>query len=263
MPAHRLDHWLDAAVHSVLASEEVDLELIVALDGIGESSPAWDTPPDWASDARVRVLFSERHRGPVATSQAALEGAAAPLIARMDSDDLCLPQRLAVQARYLAEHPDAVAVYASIELIDEHDEPIGWVDSPAGADVRRELLLYNFVPHPTLMMRREAARAVGGYDQRVTVMEDYVLALSLGRMGRIAKLEQPLLRYRLHTGQTSKAIAPYGPHIRAVLDARHRLAKVLGIPPLAMWSRDAAWLGIRWWRRIVGGSQIAVVRSAS
>lgn len=254
IPAHRLDRWLDEAVESALASEDVDLEVVVALDGIGAASPRWGTDP------RVRILFHEDRRGAVATSQAALDAATAPFVARMDSDDVCLPDRLAIQSRYLVDHPDTVAVYSAIELIDENGTPVGTVDSVTGPDVRMELLLYNFLPHPTLMLRREVAEAVGGYDQRVEVMEDYILSLSLGRHGKVAKVDQRLLQYRVHSGQTSKAMLPYGPHIDAVLEARRRLARVLGVGRLTTWARNTAWVGVRWWRRIVGGSQMARVR---
>ncbi|HWL00858.1 MAG TPA: glycosyltransferase [Microbacteriaceae bacterium] len=254
VPAHRVDAWLDRAVGSVLASTDIDLELIVVFDGIAEAAPLWSTDP------RVRLVFRPVSGGPSVAMQDGVDVASGTYIARLDSDDLTDPERLAVQVAHLDAHPDTVAVAALVRIIDEDDRVTGSLTAPVGDDVRRRLLLYNFIAHSTVMFRRDAALRIGGYDRALRVMEDYEFLLRLATLGPIAQLDRRLVGYRLHTGQTSHSIALRGPHIDAVLAGRRALAGALGVGRVATWARDALWGATRRWRARSSGAQIARIR---
>lgn len=256
IPAHRLDAWLDLAVASALASKDVDIEVLVVLDGMAASEPRWDDP-------RVRVLHRPTQGGPSAAMQQGVDAARGRYVARLDSDDLCDPRRFAVQVAYLDTHPDAVAVSALVRLVDEEDRVTGEVAARTGDDIRRGLLLYNFVAHSTLVFRSESGVAAGGYDPALRVMEDYDFILRLAALGPIAQLDAHLVGYRLHAGQVSRSIPVRGPHIDAVLRARRGLARVLGVGPVTTWASDTAWGAVRRWRQLTARTQIARVRSVT
>lgn len=245
IPTNRIDLWLDLAVESVLSENLSDLELIIVLDGV-------ELPEDreWRVDPRVRILHIPRSLGPAAAMNIAIATIKSPYVARLDSDDRDLPGRLAKEVAYLDEHPDVVAVSSRTHRIDENGVRRGVVRLPAGADIRRHLLVSNVVPHSTLAFRRDAAEAVGLYNPELRQMEDYDLILRLAVIGPIAQFEEPLVEYRVHRNQTSRGAAPHGQHIRDIGKGRLALARSLGVSGLRARLEHAAWVVmqyLRWW----------------
>lgn len=222
IPTNRLGRWLDEAVASVLASVGVTVEVIVVFDG-----PIEGELPAWANDERTVILRHTENRGPSTAMMGGLRIASHDLIARLDSDDLCRPNRLANQAAYLDAHPDTIAVGARTARIGPEGEALGAVKLPFGSDIRPRLLLSNVLPHSTLMFRREASERVGGYDVGLRQMEDYDFILRLGSLGPLAQLEETLVDYRVHASQASRGAKPFGRHITVVLRGRRRLSRVL------------------------------------
>ena len=146
-------------------------------------------------DERVRVT-SQAPRGLAAAINVGCALAAGPLIARMDADDVALPDRLERQIEYLDRHREVALLGGGIVVVDE-----------AGREIDREpgrvtnLLARNELVHATVVMRAEAFRELGGY--RLDQSEDYDLWLRFDEHYGVAALEQPVIRYRLHPGQFS------------------------------------------------------------
>ena len=195
MPVYNGARYLREAMASILDQTYGDLELIVVDDGSKDRSAA--IARGFAGrDPRVRVL-SRPNTGIVGALNDGLAMARGPLIARMDSDDVSLPGRLAAQVGFLDEHPECVAVY----LIDAYGLVIGLphtrtehveLDSEAiGNGV-------NPVLHPSAMMRSEAVGRVGGYRQEACWSEDLDLFLRLAEIGQIRNVPTKYLLYRSH-----------------------------------------------------------------
>src|SRR5262245_14197402 len=108
MPIYNAGRFLPAAVESVLAQTFADFELIAIDDGSRDGSSEVLAQLA-ARDPRIRV-FAQENRGIVATLNRALELARAPLVARMDADDLSRPDRFAKQIAFLRQHPEVAAV---------------------------------------------------------------------------------------------------------------------------------------------------------
>src|SRR5262245_53257544 len=133
MPVRDAAATLDAAVESVLAQSERALELVAVDDGSTDGSlerlRAWT-----ARDARVRVLRSPGH-GLVAALNAGLADCRAPLIARMDADDVAHPERLAAQRSLLNTRPDLMVASCLVEAVTLDGAPappgmsryVGWL----------------------------------------------------------------------------------------------------------------------------------------
>lgn len=237
MPAHRIDRWLDVAAESILSSVDVEFELIVVFDAVDP-----DPLPAWSADPRVRIARTAVSLGPAGTMRVGLELATGDYIARMDSDDRALPQRLATQLAFLETHPATVAVSARTVRIDEFGQVTGAIKLPAGDDVRGALLLQNVVPHATLVVRRAVMEQVGGYDDSLRQMEDYDFILRIAQLGPIAQLSEPLLEYRVHSSQSSRGQPPSGAHISRVLHGRRALARHLRRNRLTSEARNLLWL---------------------
>lgn len=242
IPTNRLGPWMDAAAQSVLESVGVDIDLVVVLDGI---SVPEGNPPAWARDHRVRLIRNPISLGPSVAMTKAMEIARGEFIARLDSDDLVAPTRLTLQVEYLKSHPQAVAVGSRTERIDEAGASTGLVRLPFGDDIRNHLLLSNVVPHSSLMFRRSVGIRVGGYDPTLRQMEDYDFILRLATAGPIAMLEQPLVRYRVHSTQTSQGAQPVGSHIRTVIAGRYALARALGRSAAVSSAKNLLWRAVQ------------------
>lgn len=241
MPTNRVDQHFDIAVRSILESTGVDIELVIVLDGVEADL----TQFSWGSDSRLKWVRTPEPSGPGGAMGHGIAASVGEYIARMDSDDRSLPSRLEVQAQFLDDNPETVAVSCRTSRIDEHGQATGSIKLPSGADIRNKLLFQNVVPHSTLVFRRTSADRIGGYRTDLHQMEDYVFILALAIEGPIAQLPDRLLEYRVHSAQTSLGAAARGAHIEAVIDARRLLGKHLGVHPLARWGYDLLWLTVQ------------------
>jgi hypothetical protein len=191
MPVRDGERFVVEAVESVLAQTERDLELIVVDDGSSDSTPRLLAE---ITNPRVRVLTQEP-RGLAPALNAGCAVATAAVIARMDADDVALPDRLERQLAYLDANPDVALVAGGIVLIDERGREF---DREPG---RATLAGRNDIVHGTVAMRTSAFRELGGY--RLDQAEDYDLWLRFQERYGVAAIEEPVIRYRFHPGQFS------------------------------------------------------------
>jgi glycosyltransferase involved in cell wall biosynthesis len=197
IPVWHAVRFLPAALDSVLAQTFADFEVIAIDDGTRDGS-AEVLAAFAARDRRIRVVRQE-NQGIVATLNRALGLARAPLVARMDHDDVSRPDRFAKQIAYLQRHPEVSAVSGAMDVIDQDGTYLRTQAFPTlAAAVEIELLYRNCVCHPAVMARTEALRQVGGYRKNAQLAEDYDLWLRLSEVGQIANLPDVLLSYRLH-----------------------------------------------------------------
>ena len=162
-------------------------------------------------DARLQDLLN-----------AGLDVCTATYVARQDHDDIPEPTRLAAQRAFLDEHPAVLAVGSAATVIDERGGMVGIRRLPVGAQVLKRLRWKSALVHPSVMFRRASVVEAGGYDPRATHAEDYELWLRLAALGNLDNLPEPLLRYRVHSEQVSRAKAV--PHATRVVVARSRRA---------------------------------------
>ena len=197
--------YLAEAIDSVLRQSFADFEFLILDDGSTDASAAI-IREHAARDARIRPIFRE-NRGLVASLNQLLAEARAPLVARMDADDICHPERFRQQKQFLDEHGDYGALGTRCEDIDQHGQPwpLAYPPHPLTHDAfllaieRGEPLLC----HPSAMYRRELVLGIGGYRPAFRHCEDYDLWLRLARVTRLGNLAQPLLRYRHYSDQVS------------------------------------------------------------
>jgi glycosyltransferase involved in cell wall biosynthesis len=187
--------YLGAAVESVLFQTLRELELIVVDDGSTDETAA--IVAGYADD-RIRVLRQEP-LGLVAALNRGLTASSGRYLARMDADDVSLPERLERQVAFLDQNPKVALVVPGVELIDAHGRSTGTlVLPPSDAALRRRLLLRNAFTHGAAAMRRDALESAGGYTDDYGSNEDYDLWRRLARDWRLAAIPEVLYRYRIH-----------------------------------------------------------------
>ena len=190
------------AAASILAQSLQDFELLAVDDGSDDDTPALLARLAQA-DQRVRVI-RQPALGLVAALNRGMAEARAPLVARMDADDVAAPERLARQAAELAANPQVALMGSAWRVVSATGLVRRVVRPPEGdAALRAAMLVSNALAHPTVMLRREAVLQAGGYRPAFLLAEDYDLWLRLLGRHELACLPDVLLDYREHAGQSA------------------------------------------------------------
>jgi glycosyltransferase involved in cell wall biosynthesis len=151
-----------------------------------------------ARDARFRYVHPTQRLGLPGSLNLAISMARGELLARFDSDDVCLPERLAVQASFMDTHPEVGVVGAGLELIDEKGSPTAVRRYPQSfAEIARKLQFTTTLAHPAVMYRASVAKAHGTYDPSYRYSEDLDLWLRWLNKGIVfANVPDVLVKYR-------------------------------------------------------------------
>jgi glycosyltransferase involved in cell wall biosynthesis len=194
--------FLSEAIESILTQTFRDFEFVVIDDGSTDRTP--EILSSYASrDARMVVLRHE-NKGRTASLNVGIGVAKAPYIARMDADDVSMPHRLQAQFDFLERHAEVGLLGGAVDVINTTRQVILKVCFPLeDAEIKLSLLRENPMCHSAVVMRKEVALAAGGYRESFSESEDYDLWLRISERSRLANLVQPIVKYRIHTGQVS------------------------------------------------------------
>jgi glycosyltransferase involved in cell wall biosynthesis len=197
--AHNDLRFLPEAVESIFAQTFDDYEFLIIDDGSTDGTRAY---LDSLRDPRVRVLRNLTNVGLTPSLNRGLDAAAGEFVARIDADDVALPQRLARQVEFLRAHPEVAVCGSARDMVDERGSFVA--HAPAAEDdlcIRWKCLLGNPFAHPTVMFRLDLLDEHGlRYDERCRTAQDYELWTRLLAMTRGANLREPLMKYRLREG---------------------------------------------------------------
>ncbi len=266
IPTWNAEATVAAALESCLAQTFDAHELVVVDDGSVDRT-AEVVRAYGARDGRVR-LVERAHHGIAATLEAGRARCRAPLIARMDADDVAQPQRLERQIVCLAEDPRLAVVDARVEFFRERGEvPQGmrlyaaWVNAVIEPDeFRRAWPAESPVVHPAATMRSCALEDVGGYRDG-DFPEDYDLWLRLDRAGwRFRKVPEVLVRMRDRAARLTRTSPRYRPAAFRELARAWLWSEILECGPrVVLWGAGQG--GRPWlrWLRAVQRTPVAVV----
>jgi glycosyltransferase involved in cell wall biosynthesis len=206
--------FLPECLASIREQTLAEWELIAIDDGSDDASP--DVVARMAEeDGRVRLLRPGRV-GLVAALNLGIAHAAAPLLARMDADDVMLPERLQAQREYMDAHPELALCGTQVELFPAEEvrggyaEYVRWQNACVEPhDIAANLYVESPFAHPSVMARTDVLREVGGYEDG-PFPEDYELWLRLHAAGyAMGKVPRVLLRWRERDARTSRVDARY------------------------------------------------------
>jgi glycosyltransferase involved in cell wall biosynthesis len=199
MPVYNGGPYLADAVESILEQTFTDFEFIIINDGSTDGS--LQILQHYAQlDSRIH-LISRKNRGLVSTLNEGLALAKAPLLARMDADDIAYPERFFVQKEFLDRNPGHLLLGSRVLIIDDENDPICEMgsyykhnDIVEGLLSRQGQLIY----HPSVMFRTKDVLALGGYRNKYPHVEDLDLFLRIAEKGQIGNLDTVLIKYREH-----------------------------------------------------------------
>ena len=161
-----------------------------------------------ASDTRIRCVEAAPHATLGQLRNQALLASAGRYIAVLDADDVSLPDRLERQVGFLDSHPDYLLVGGTCYVRQGPDKPLR--PSSLGLITDADLLhatlpIQNTLAHSCVMYRRDVAIAVGGYDERLAMGQDYLLWLRLRERGKMTNLARVVAIRRVDTGFTERS----------------------------------------------------------
>jgi glycosyltransferase involved in cell wall biosynthesis len=202
LAVHNGARYLSSAVESVLRQTVQDLELIVVDDASTD-----DTPDLLAGlgEKRLRVLRNDEQSGLAASLNRGLETAAGRYVARLDDDDVAVPERLERQLARIRAEPEIAVVGSAVVDLDAEGRHGRTHRLPSdGAALRWHALFSSPFFHPTVLLDRETLDRHGlRYDPAFLESEDYDLWTRLFAVADGANLREPLVEKRVHAGQAS------------------------------------------------------------
>lgn len=204
MASYNGERFVEEAVRSVLGQTWSDLELVVVDDGSSQPTRAILRRLA-AGDSRMR-LEESAHRGQIGTLNHAISLCRGRYIARLDHDDVALPQRIERQVRYLEAHPTTIACGTNIQEIDAEGRSGRRPNTDEHVLEHRPDLVpprLMWMPGPTPMIRAEALRKICGYRPQFRAAEDRDLCWRLGALGPCARFGEVLVLHRVHGSNMS------------------------------------------------------------
>ncbi len=197
--------YLYSAIESILRQSFSDFEFIIIDDGSKDDIAAILSVYSHR-DERIRLLRNEKNSGIIVSLNRGIDAARGEYIARMDSDDISLENRLEKQLEFLERNPEYDLVGANAITIDEDGKETGSLTFPqTHTSIFHSVLLRNPILHPTWFLRRSLFENAGRYDEYAVQVEDYEFLLRIAPSHKIANLPEKLLRYRFnHSGLSFK-----------------------------------------------------------
>lgn len=200
MPVYNAEQYLPQALDSIVSQSFEDWELILINDGSTDGSESIIMDYD---DERIFYIKNPVNLKLIKTLNKGIDYCGGQYIARMDADDICHPDRLKRQVEFLDSHPQVLMCGTAAEVIDNRGKQTGNIHNLTSDDYLQINLMFSpsFI-HPSMMIRTEVLKE-NKYDEAYKHVEDYDLWCRMARLGKVANIDDELLRYRWHDSNVS------------------------------------------------------------
>lgn len=188
--------YLEEAVKSILNQTYRNFEFIIIDDASTDSS--WGYLKS-LKDRRIKLIKNEKNLGLASSLNKGIKAARGDYVARMDADDISLPQRFEKQINFFKAHKDYILVGSQVIWVDKNNNLISGFDTPLkDEDIRKKLIIRNQFHHATVMFRRSDIEKLGAYRDNLNGIEDYDLWFRVIKKGKVANLPERLVKRKIH-----------------------------------------------------------------
>lgn len=200
MPVYNGEKYLSEAIESILNQTLKNFEFLIIDDGSTDNSVKIIKS---YSDQRIRLIHNEKNLGLITTLNRGINLATEEYIARMDCDDVSLPERLATQVKFMDNHKEIGVCGSWIKTIGKNiDYKNKFFTKPE--EIKTSLLFNTSLAHPSIIMRREMLLKYNlRYDINYPHAEDYELWSRSIKHFSLANIPKVLLLHRLHADAVS------------------------------------------------------------
>lgn len=201
MPVYNGEKYIRDAIESILEQTFTDFEFLIINDGSTDRSVEIIRS---YNDSRIRLVHNERNLGLIATLNKGLDLAQGEYIARMDCDDISLPERLRTQVEYMDTHPEIGVCGTKVKAISDKGSLLRRCHVDAGL-IKSRLVFGSAIAHPSVILRRDFVEKFSlRYNARFTKAEDYEFWVRCSDHFPLTNINKVLLLYRLHPEQTKR-----------------------------------------------------------
>lgn len=201
MPVYNGERFLKEAVDSILCQTFTGLEFLVMNDGSTDRS--MEILQSY-SDPRIRIASNDQNLGLIASLNRGLSLAKGEYIARMDADDVSMPDRLERQYAFMVDHPEVGILGTHADVIDpDGRKKYGFRYPETHGEIVWGLCFGCPLIHGTMLARKSCLSSTGGYNAQYQHCEDHELYVRLSGMTRFANLARVLLLIRRHEHNVS------------------------------------------------------------
>lgn len=234
LPVYNSSKFIEPAVESILQQKFQDFELIIVDDGSTDNS--LQLLAKYHADRRLRIIQSQ-HGGLSRALNLGISEAKYAWIARMDADDIALPERLQRQLAAANQQPHVVAWGTYAYHINSRGKTLGIARTGPTTEKEFNKLRQNGhlvqLIHPTVLLKKEAVLAAGGYISELEPVEELDLFDRMAAFGPTLVIPEPLLQYRVHAQSVSMNRFFYQRVLLRYVVARHR-RRLAGVAELSI-----------------------------
>lgn len=200
IPTRNRCDMLPRAIESARQSGR-DVEIVVVDDRSDDSTPAV-----CGQTSGIRYLRSRNRLGPAGARNVGIIASTSEYVSFLDDDDLRLPGSIDTQLAMLSARPDAGLIYGRTLYGDEECHPSGgfYPEQCPQGDVFWQLLLWNFIPCPSVIFRRDCLFRVGLLDEQAKGIEDWDLWIRIAELYPVLALDQAVAVWRRPTPQSNQ-----------------------------------------------------------
>ncbi len=202
MPVYNGEKYLHDSISSVLNQTEKNFEFVIINDGSTDTS---EKVIKSFNDPRIRYI-NKNHIGLVEALNFGISEARGKYIARMDADDICLPNRFEIEKNILENDNNIAMVGSHAIIIDENNKEKGVMSYPPQSwnRIKKYTLLHCPFIHPTVMIRKDILEIVGKYIGKFKYIEDYDLWSRIVFKYKCVNITELLIKYRIHKKQETR-----------------------------------------------------------
>jgi glycosyltransferase involved in cell wall biosynthesis len=237
IPTYNYGRFIGETIESALAQTYSSVEIVVVDDGSTD-----DTRERVAAYGNRLRYVHQQNRGVSAARNTGIRAAQGELIALLDSDDLWLPEKLERQVSVWVRQPDSGLVATERFAIDETGRRLDYVDERRSRDGFRELTMRDLLEFPafspsSVLARKDALPAAGGFDEGLTAVEDMEMWVRIAARFRVLRLNATLTGQRFHFKSMSHQADSMLRNHQKVID--QLFARVPQLQPHPRWRRLA------------------------
>ena len=198
--------FLREAIESILCQTFEDFEFIIIDDHSDRTTS--EILYSYQTDKRVKIITNSENKGLTKNLNSAIGVAKGKYLARMDADDIALPERFRHQVDYLNDHNEIAAVGTYYTILEDNKEYVRSREICSSEWIKARLFFCNAgLMHSSMMMRASVVNIDNGllYDERIKKSQDFDLWVRMSRCYRITVIPKYLMKYRVSDLQISNA----------------------------------------------------------
>jgi len=194
MSVYNGERYLNEAVDSILTQTFRDFEFLIIDDASTDRTPEILRGYD---DQRIRIVTNEENLGLTKSLNKGLALARGEYVARMDADDISVPERLEKQVLFLEKNSDIGVLGTAVQYIDEFGKPSQIIKWPQRDSlIKWQLCFMDPIAHPSVIVRRKLLMDGGGYNEKIIFAQDYDLWVRLSPRTRFENHKDVLVYLR-------------------------------------------------------------------